>query len=62
MMGLFDSLKDLGKAAVGTAMIPIDVVRECTDFYSDDNLGDKVIRRTKKIKRNLSNAIDEIDE
>lgn len=61
-MGLFSSLEKLGKAALGTALLPVDIVRECIPGDDDEELGDKVVRRCKKIGRNLEEAIDEIDK
>ncbi len=60
-MGFFDAIGKLGKAAVGTVLLPVDVVRECIPSDEDD-LGDKVVRRGQKIAKNLEEALDEIDE
>lgn len=61
-MGFFKGLEKLSKAVVGTAMLPIDAVREIIPTDDDDDLGDKLARRLKKIGKNLEEAVDEIDE
>jgi len=63
-MGFFDAIGKLGKAAVGTALLPVDVVREVAGAVTEDgdDVGDKVARRGRKIGKNVSEALDEIDE
>jgi hypothetical protein len=59
-MGIFSSFEKLGKAALGTVMLPVDVVREV--LPDDEEIGDKVARRLEKIGKNLDEAVEEIDE
>ena len=63
-MGFFDAVGKLGKAAIGTAMLPVDAAREVMGAVTEDGdePGDKLVRRGEKIAKNVSEALDEIDE
>ena len=53
----------LGKAAVGTVMLPVDVLRDLNplgDFVNGE--GSKVAERAEKIAKNVSEAVEGIDE
>lgn len=60
-MGFFDSLANLGKAAVGTALLPVDIVRDVGSVVLDEE-PDHTERRARKVVRNLERAVDEIDD
>jgi len=49
---------------VGTVLLPVDVVREVVGGVTEDgdDVGDKVARRGRKIAKNVSEALEEIDE
>ena len=50
-MGFFDSLGKLGKAAVGTVMLPVDVIRDMNPVGEFVEGGDsKVVERAKKLR------------
>lgn len=59
-MGFFKALGKLGKAAVGTALLPVDMAREL--IPDDEDFGDKTSRRVKKIGSNLEDFLEEVDE
>lgn len=62
-MGLFDALGKVGKAAVGTAMLPVDAARDAVGLVTEDIESEsKVAKRGRKIAKNLDEAVDEIDE
>jgi hypothetical protein len=61
-MGFFKSIGRLTKAAVGTAMLPVDVVRDTFDFDSTNDFFEHTERRARKIAKNTRKAIEEIDE
>ena len=62
-MGFFDSIVSLSRAAVGTAMLPLDVMRDVgrVVLLTEDD-PDCTDRRLEKIGRNLDRAVEEIDE
>jgi hypothetical protein len=62
-MGLFSSLGKLGKAAVGTALLPVDILRDAADQMVEGDVGARhTRRRSRKIEENLREALDEADE
>ncbi len=62
-MGIFDSLKSLTKAAVDTALLPVDVVVDVTTMgRASDNEEPATVERIKKIAGKLQEAYDEIEE
>lgn len=61
-MGLFDALKKLGGAAVDTALLPVDVVRDLNPLSDDTGVFDGTARRLRKIDRELEEAYEETFE
>lgn len=66
-MGFFNALGKLGKAAVGTALLPVDAVRDVAarvvdPFEEDGAHEDHAAARIEKIGNNVSDALDEIDD
>jgi hypothetical protein len=62
-MGFFNALGKLGKATVSVVMLPVDVVKDTVTMGGatiDEESA--VVKRVKKIARNTSEAIEEIDE
>jgi hypothetical protein len=59
-MGLFSGLGKLGRAAIGTALLPVDVARDA--FTLGDGQPSKTGQRIAKIGSNVGDALDEIDE
>jgi hypothetical protein len=63
-MGILDGLEKLGKAAIGAALTPVDVVRDVVPGAGGmvDGEDSKTLERLDKVKRNLEEGVDEIDE
>lgn len=62
-MGFFSSLGKLGKAAVGTALLPVDAMKDTVTLggvLTDDDSA--LVKRGRKIGQNFSEALDEIDD
>lgn len=62
-MGFFDAIGKLGKAAVGVAMLPVDVVKDTVTLggaITDEESA--IAKRVRKIVRNVDEATEEIDE
>ena len=60
-MGFFEALGKLGKAAVGTVMLPIDVARDAV-VTMEGRDARHIKRRTRKISDNVNEALNEIDQ
>ena len=59
-MGLFSGLGKLGRAAIGTALLPVDVARDA--FTLGNGEPSKTGKRVEKIAARVDEALDEIDE
>jgi hypothetical protein len=62
-MGFFDALSKLGKGVVGTALLPVDIAKDAVTLggaITDEESA--IVKRLKKIGRNVGEALDEIDE
>lgn len=59
-MGLFSGLGKLGRAAIGTALLPVDVARDA--FTLGDGKPSKTGQRVDKIVSNADEGLDELDE
>ncbi len=62
-MGFFDALGKLGKGVIGTALLPVDAVKDAVTLGGaiTDEEG-ALAKRLKKITSNVGEALDEIDE
>lgn len=63
-MGLFGALKKTIRATVNTALMPIDIVSDTITLggASTESGESAVVRRGKKVYRDLSDAVDECGE
>ncbi len=62
-MGFFDSLGKLGKATLGVALLPVDIVKDAVTLggaITDEESA--IAKRARKIAKNAGEALDEIDE
>lgn len=62
-MGFFDALGKLGKGVVGTALLPIDAVKDAVTLggsITDEESA--LLKRLQKIAENVGDGLDEIDE
>lgn len=62
-MGFFDGLGKIGKAALGTALLPVDIARDAVTLggaITDEESA--IAKRLRKIARNAEDGLDEIDE
>ena len=66
-MGVFDFAKHMTRAAVRTAVLPIDIAKDTAEFFDPDNLTftEKKSNTSKgidSIKDQIDEAIDKLEE
>ena len=61
-MSLFSAIGKIGKAAIGTVMIPVDMARDFGGAINGEIGETRTERRARKVADNLREAVDEIDE
>ena len=61
-MGLFDAIKSLGSATIGTALLPVDVALDVVDVTFAVNRESATMDRLDKIRGHLADAIDTADD
>lgn len=62
-MSFFDAIGKLGRAAIGTALLPVDFMKDAVTL-GGVSIGEEsaLIKRARKIAQNLEDGLEEIDE